>query len=383
MATSDTRSTRKARLGRGLSALMAKSQPVAVAPPASDQATQPANASPPSERPTAAPADPTATPSPPADASAIQYIAVTDIQPNPHQPRQSFDPAALDRLADSIRRDGLMQPVILRRRPQAASGEWQVASGGSGEPPSDTRHPTPGNRQSTPATRHSTLDTPRYELVAGERRWRAAQHAGLDRIPAIVRDLDDAQLAEWALVENLQREDLNPIERAVAFRHLIDRFSLSHEQIAQRVGVERSTITNALRLLTLPEDVQQLIRMGQLSAGHARAIAGLSDAAQQSALARRTVRYDLSVRQVEANVRAISGGTSGDTSGGGGGASSPGSRNAAAGHVADLEDQLTKALGAKVKLRLGRKKGTGTLSIHFHSLEAFDALLERLKIKLD
>jgi ParB family chromosome partitioning protein len=293
--------------------------PVAVQPTPTD----------PSAPAAAAPADSTD-----ADQPHLTYLPVDRIQPNPHQPRQAFDPAGIDQLARSIRQDGLMQPVIVRQ----LAGDHH------------------------------------YELVAGERRWRAARHAELEQIPAIIRQLDDRQVAEWALVENLQREDLNPLERAQAFRNLADQFSLSHDQIAQRVGIERPTVTNTLRLLELHDDVRELLRQGTLSAGHGRALLGIDQPEAQAALARRAAAGGWSVRMLEAAVRRAATPTE----------DSPTRKRAArSSHLADLEEQITAQLNTKVAIRPGRRKGSGTLSIDFYDLDQFDALLARLGVNLD
>jgi ParB family chromosome partitioning protein len=331
---------RTARLGRGLTALMAGTgQPVQV------------DAQAPRARLAAAvPASPTATedstlPSAGSETSPLRHIPLAAISPNPYQPRKNFDQRQLDQLAASIRSDGLIQPIVVRVKPD-----------------------TPGQ----------------FELIAGERRWRAAQIAGLATLPAIVRDLTERHTAEWALIENLQREDLNAIDRAEAFQQLIDRYQLSHEQVASRVGVDRTTITNTLRLLGLHPDVQQLVRDNLLSAGQARAIASLSSQEAQKALAIKAVKGSLSVRQVEAAVREMADGLSADVaaeSAKQGSAGRPASTKAA--HIADLEQQLSQQLGTRVEIKSGRKKGTGTLHIEFYSLDQFDALLARLGVKVE
>ena len=193
----------------------------------------------------------------------LRDVALELIHPSPFQPRTHFDEDALRSLADSIRAQGLIQPVVLRRR----SGE--------------------------------------YELIAGERRWRAAQLAGLQQIPAIVRDIDDHQAAALALIENLQREDLDPIEQAEAMRRLIKEFDMTHQQVADILGVSRPVVSNALRLLDLADPVRQLLQDRQLDAGHARALAGLP-MAQQPLLAEKIVAKALTVRQVEGMVRKLS-----------------------------------------------------------------------------
>jgi ParB family transcriptional regulator, chromosome partitioning protein len=200
----------------------------------------------------------------PAMASDSLELDIDQIDANPNQPRTRFDQTSLEKLAQSIQENGIVQPVIVRRR------------GG------------------------------RFELVAGERRWRAAREAGLARIPAVVRDVPDDKLLELALVENLQRDDLNPIEEAWAFRRLIDEAGLTQELVAQRVGRDRSYVTNYLRLLRLPEDLRNLVEEGRLSAGHARTLLGTSDVAVQRRVARRIIEKGLSVRETEETIRRAS-----------------------------------------------------------------------------
>jgi ParB family transcriptional regulator, chromosome partitioning protein len=350
MATNKKRSP---RLGRGLSSLM--SSPVQVQPPAekldqeealgadqavvgriqgevgaggsdSNDASQAAEAKVPG---VSRPAPPTPT----QEQAGLTYLSVDVLRPNRHQPRQRFDEASLKRLADSIASEGIMQPIVAR-----------PCDDGVG----------------------------RYEVVAGERRWRAAQLAGLATMPVIVRDLNDRQIAEWALIENLQREDLNPIERAEAFSRLIEQFGLSHEEAGDRVGMDRSSISNHLRLLGLCDPVKQLIGEGLISMGQARAMVGLSDVEQQRMLAERAVRQGMSVREVEAEVRKLSSG---------GSLTVKSSRPIKASFLADLEQQIAEQLGTKVFIRAGRKKGSGTLSIEFYSLDQFDSLVNRLGVE--
>jgi ParB family chromosome partitioning protein len=210
--------------------------------------------------------------------------------------------------------------------------------------------------------------------VAGERRWRAAQQAGLERVPAVVRELSDRQLAEWALVENLQREDLDPIERARAFQRLVETFHVKHEDLAGRLGIDRSTLANTLRLLELPEPVQAAVQGKRLSAGHARALLALPDDESRIALAERAIAGGWSVRMIEAAVKRA-GATAAPTS------DKPATQRPA--HLADLETQIAQQLNTKVHLKAGRKKGSGMLSISFYSLDEFDALLERLGVRID
>ena len=326
-------STRKPnRLGRGLSALMA--QPVKVAPPPTIEP----------EAPDHKPAFDT-----PYTNDGLVYLPVEAITPNPHQPRQTFNNEALERLAESIRSDGLMQPIIVRPR-----------------------------QNDSPQSADSQTGMKTYELVAGERRWRAAQIAGLQQLPVIVRQLDDQQLAEWALIENLQREDLNPIERAQAFEHLFSQFKLSHDQIAQRVGVNRSTVSNLLRILNLCDFVQQLIRDGLLSSGQAKAMASLTDPHRQKIVAQQAVAHGWSVRQVEEKIRKLTADINPTAL-----ASPNGKSPATAAHLHDLEQQVGLQLQTKVKIRPGRKKGSGTFSIEFYSLDQFDTLMAKLGVQTD
>ncbi len=285
------------------------------------------------------------------DGGGLRHIPLEAISANPYQPRKTFDQEALQHLADSIKRDGLMQPVVLRIKPNA---------GGTG-----------GEAQAL------------YELVAGERRWRAAQLAGLTALPAIIRPLDDRQVAEWALIENLQREDLNVIERAEAFSQLSKQFSLSHDQIAQQVGVDRSTITNALRLLALQPDVRQLVIDNRLSGGQAKALAGVADPKRQMELAQRAIKGEWSVRQLETAVRNLSAPHEPPVSDAGEDGPRPAGRSQRAAHLRDLEEQIAQQLNTRVAIRPGRKKGTGTLTIEFYSLDQFDALLQRLEVRAE
>lgn len=335
--------TGKPRLGRGLSSLM--SMPVSVDPPKKDKHADPSTDA------SSAPAESTAasnvgdaahvesTDDATADdnaAGGLTWVAVDAIQTNPFQPRQVFDEASLGELAASIKQDGLMQPVVVR--PDGSEGG--------------------------------------YQLVAGERRWRAARLAELERIPALVRELSDRQIAEWAVIENLQREDLNPVERAEAFARLVERFDMRHEDVAGRVGINRATVTNALRLLELHADVLGLVRGGQLSAGHARALLGLSDPEAQVALANKAVAGGWSVRAVEEAVRQMNRPADSND-----GQTTKKARSSA--HLDDLQRQVADQLGTRVRIKPGRKKGSGTLSIEFYDLDQFDGLLGRLGINLE
>ena len=261
-------------------------------------------------------------------AADVRTLPVGQLAPNRKQPRHDFEPAALAELAESIRTQGLVQPIVV----------------------------TPGQSDI-------------YVIVAGERRWRAAQLAGLEQVPVVVRSVTgDRELLELALVENLQRADLNPIEEALAYQALQDEFGLSQEDVAQRVGKARATVTNALRLLNLPPAVQDMLRSGRLTAGQARPLLALGKPAEQTALAERAIREALSARELEQL-------TAGPRQAGSG-------KKAAAAppldvHSAAAAERLTQRLQTKVDIRRTRRGG-GVVQIHFHSEEELMRLYDRL-----
>jgi len=261
-------------------------------------------------------------------ASALREVSLDDIYPNTFQPRQRFDDRKLAELAASIRQAGVMQPVVVRA----------AAKGG-------------------------------YELVAGERRWRAARMAGLSTIPAIVRELDDSAAAELALIENLQRADLNAIERASAFRALIVKFELTQAQVAERVGLDRSSVSNLLRLLELPADLQRLVADGSLSSGHAKVLVSVEDDARRRRLAERIIAEQLSVRQAEAALRELSKRREPE----GGGAQSGQSAN-----IEDLERRLGEHLRTRVRIVANAGATKGRLVISFYGVDHFDGLLKQM-----
>jgi len=260
----------------------------------------------------------------------LRSIAIEDVHPSVDQPRKQFDDARLDELAASIRAQGIIQPLVVRLR----------AGGG-------------------------------YELIAGERRWRAAQRAGLHEVPAVVRDVAAQRAFEMALVENLQREDLNPIEEAHGFERLIDEFGYTQEALAARVGKDRSTVANALRLLRLPEGVRGLVTAGKLSMGHARALLSLERADAIERLARRVVARELSVRQVEALVKRER-----DGAGAGAGAAAT-ARAPKSTSARDLGERLSRALGTRVEV-VEEGPGRGRVEISYHTLDQLDAVLARI-----
>ncbi|MEZ4360000.1 MAG: ParB/RepB/Spo0J family partition protein [Kofleriaceae bacterium] len=251
---------------------------------------------------------------------------IEDVYPGPEQPRRRFDEVELEELAASIRLHGIIMPLVVRPRP----------SGG-------------------------------YFLIAGERRWRAAQRAGLHQVPIVVQDVSPQSAFERALVENLQRADLRPLEEAAAFQRLAEEFALTQEQIAERVGKDRSTVANSLRLLRLPPAVRELVEDRALSMGHARALLGLSTDAEIESHARAVLAKGLSVRATEALVKRAQRGPRPE-------AAPPAPRSAA---VRDLEERLTKALGSPVKIHEDSAQ-KGRIEIPYLSLDHLDQVLEKL-----
>jgi ParB family chromosome partitioning protein len=256
----------------------------------------------------------------------IKELDIARVDPNPHQPRARFDGDHLKELAESIRLHGVLQPVVVRR-----SGD-------------------------------------RYQLILGERRLRAAKLAGRGTIPAIVRDVGDAESLKYALMENLQREDLNPIEEARGYELLRDEFNLSAKEIAEMLGRDRSTVANTLRLLNLPDVVRELIVDGKLTAGHARAILSIEGADAQIEWARRIVNEGLTVRETE---RATPGK---------GGAKRPRGARKLSSEIRAIEEAMEMHLGTRVRIA-PRRKG-GAISIEYYSDEEFERILERMGMKL-
>lgn len=255
------------------------------------------------------------------DESAVMRIDINTIDPNRDQPRSRFDEEKIQSLAESIRQHGLVQPILLKPH----GGE-------------------------------------RYLLVAGERRWRAARLAGLTRIPAIVKGFSDQEVLEIALVENLQRENLNPMEEAEGIRQLMDRFGLTQEKVAERLGKSRPAVANALRLLALPEDIQTMVREGQLSPGHARAILSIEDPEAQRLAAQRIASKGLSVREAEAMAKKPSK------------EKPPKEETPKSPYVIDLEDQLCERLGTKVYVQPGEKKSV--IQIEYYSDQDLQRILD-------
>jgi ParB family chromosome partitioning protein len=267
-------------------------------------------------------------PTPPAATApgrANHTARIEQVHPNRGQPRRRFDEASLEELASSIREHGILEPILVRRRGEDG-----------------------------------------YEIIAGERRWRAAQKAGLHEIPIFVRELGDTAAFEAALVENLQREDLNPIETARAFQRLIDDHGLTQDVVAERVGKDRSTVSNALRLLKLPDEVLDLVVDGRLSEGHGRALLTSPNAETMKKMARAAVAQKWSVRETERRCRAA--GTESKAR------EAPAGKSA---NVKDLERRLSHALGAPVAIEQGAG-GRGRVLIDYASLDALDAVIAKL-----
>lgn len=291
------------RLGRGLSALVQSAAPVSVE---------------------------VGEPNGPGDEGSghpgITRIGLDQIVASPYQPRRSFDQLELEQLAQSIRQAGVIQPILVRLSKQIP-----------------------------------TI----YELVAGERRWRAAALAGLERVPAIVVSLSDHEAAEWALIENLQRKDLDPMERAHALRNLCSRFGLSHQQLAERVGLDRSTVANLIRVTELDESIQALIAGGELSIGHGKALLAIGDPGVRLQLARRAAAEHWTVRELERHdmPAAAAEGESG------GREASP--------TLVDLERRLGEHLGTRVRITTSRGGTRGRLAMEFYSLDHFDGLMSK------
>ena len=296
-------SAKKRGLGRGLDALLGAA---ASRPAASAGGSEAAAA--------AAPED-----------SILKDLPVDLIQRGKYQPRRDIDPDSLQELADSIKAQGVMQPIVVR-------------------PISDTR----------------------YEIIAGERRWRATQLAGLDMIPALVREVPDNAAIAMSLIENIQREDLNPIEEAAALLRLQQEFELTQQEVANAIGKSRSTVANLLRLMTLQEDVRKMVEHGDLEMGHARALLGL-DQAQQSQAARAVVGKGLSVRQTEALVRNL---LERDDK--------PVVQQTLDPNVRHLQDDLSARLGTRVEIKHG-SSGGGKLVLAYSSLDQLDGILSHIK----
>jgi ParB family transcriptional regulator, chromosome partitioning protein len=265
-----------------------------------------------------------AAPAPAAAGDALGALPIDSLQPGRYQPRTRMDPESLAELAGSIKAQGVMQPILVR-----------------------------------------PLEAGRYEIVAGERRWRAARMAGLTTVPALVRELPDRSALAMALIENLQREDLNPLEEAAGVKRLVEEFGMTHVEAAEALGRSRVAVTNALRLLDLAPPVQELVREGKLDMGHVRALLTLP-AVKQVEMARIAVARQLSVRQVEALVAGLAKRPA---------AQIPGKVDR---DIARLEEEVSQRLGTTVKIQSGAKPGSGKLVIQYSTLDQLDTFLRKL-----
>ena len=273
-------------LGRGLSALLSETSPVATAN------------------------------------EELREVDIDLIEPNNVQPRTRFDETQLEELAQSIRANGVVQPILVRK-----------ANGG------------------------------RYQIVAGERRWRAAQRAGLQRIPSVIRDVPDDKMLELALIENIQRQELNAIEEAYAYKRLIETFNLTQETVAQRVGRDRTFVTNYLRLLRLPKDIQLLVEENKLSMGHARALLGIDDADKQRQIARNIIERNLSVRDTERTVkRVVAGGETDATA-----ATPTSTEKGSDANVRAAESKLRRRLGTQVHILPNQSGVGGKIEVQYYN----------------
>lgn len=258
----------------------------------------------------------------------LREVDIDLIEPNNVQPRTRFDETQLDELAQSIKTNGVVQPILVRK-----------------------------------------TDGGRYQIVAGERRWRAAQRAGLQRIPSVIRDVPDDKMLELALIENIQRQELNAIEEAYAYKRLIETFNLTQETVAQRVGRDRTFVTNYLRLLRLPEDIQLLVEENKLSMGHARALLGIDDADKQREIARSVIERSLSVRDTERTVkRVVAGGDSSPS------AISTAPEKAIDANTRAAESKLRRRLGTQVHILPNQSGDGGKIEVQYYN----DADLQRV-----
>ncbi|MBM4778545.1 MAG: ParB/RepB/Spo0J family partition protein [Archangiaceae bacterium] len=272
---------------------------------------------------------PDARPTQQSQSTGLTRLLIDQIHADRANPRKTFDEAELEELAASLKQQGVLQPMLVRRDPKGG-----------------------------------------YRLIAGERRWRAAQRAGLREVPVIIREASDAEAYELALVENIQRADLNPLEEAEAYKRLVDERRMTQEQVADRVGKDRSSITNSLRLLTLPNEVKQLLLEGDLDMGHARAILGLAKPVEMVNLARAVITEKLTVRETEAKVKSLRGVAAGG--------SKKKSVQKASPEAKRLVEDLQRRLGTKVRL-VEKGAGKGSLEIEYFSYEDLERIIGLIK----
>ena len=257
--------------------------------------------------------------------SQVIELKIIDVEPNKDQPRKEFDKEKLDELADSISKHGVIQPIIVTKKGRS------------------------------------------YQIVAGERRWRASKQAGLKKIPAIIRDYDEMKIMEVALIENLQREDLNPVEEALGYKSLIDSFSLTQDKISERVGKSRSAVANSLRLLNLPEKILKLLEKGQISTGHAKVILSVTNKNEQIQIAEEVVDKQLTVRETESFIKNRTKGKK----------TTPKTSTEINMAIKDMENNFSKIFGTKVKIK--ENNGKGKIEISYYSHDEFERILEIVK----
>lgn len=329
----ESSNNKKKGLGRGLGSLLGGPAPVESQPPVAKTSTPIA---PPVAKPAGSaqssvvPSQVAQAPAPVDPESKIWKVAIDKLSSGQYQPRKTFEKEALQELAQSIKENGILQPIVARR---TASGK--------------------------------------LEIVAGERRWRASQLAGLHEVPVILRNFNDKEALELAIVENIQREDLNPIEEAEGYSRLITEFKLSQQQVAEKVGRDRATVANAVRLLSLPEPVKDMISVNELSVGHAKVLLSLPDPKKQIDFAKKVVNEKIAVRKLEKMVQAVVKGHEE--------VAEPTTLNSDVAQrlISGLSDELQKMLGTKVTIDYSNSKGK--ISIHFYSDDELNNLVDRLK----
>lgn len=331
-----TKNTKKKRLGMGLSGMLSDPVPVELKPipktRSADEAANTLDSLPPDA---SVPGEARGATGGETGGVQLVHVDLDAVTPSRHQPRKRMDEKGIAQLADSIKASGLMQPILVR--PAGPDGC--------------------------------------HELIAGERRWRAARQAGLSSIPCIVRDVDEQTAAELGIVENVQREDLDAIDKADAFQRLQAEFGLTHQEIADRVGWTRAAVTNQIRLCDLDTETRGLVQCGELTGGHARVLLSVAAVDQRVAMAKQAIADGWSVREMERRVRAVA--ESGRSS-----SSKKPKEAPRRTHLDDLETQLSDYLGTRVRIAANRAGNKGKLHIEFYDLDQFDGLLQRFGFKL-
>lgn len=319
----------KPRLGRGISALIGDPVKIQSEDPNKIQTTSSPESSPHRDD-----ADPT---------DRVLHLPLGSIVPGKHQPRSPIDESSLADLAASIKSAGVMQPLIARKI-DARSGGGDAGG--------------------------------KYELIAGERRWRAARLAGLETVPVIIRDIDDLTAAQWAIIENVQREDLNPIDRGMAFRNLAETFGLTQTQIAEAVAMDRSSVANLIRLTDLEPEIREWISSGALGAGHGKALLSAPSGAARLSLGKQAIEHGWTVRELERRASSLQAAARTPTK------QQPQSTPKAV-ELTSIEKQLGEHLGTKVMISSNAKRSRGKVTINFYGIDHFEGLLARMGVRLD